>query len=88
MRSLGVCILLSGLSQAVQLYLHPPSLLPSIISPEHATLVLSRHLGLDLFDSAGDYGGVPDEQPFVGQGESDAMLLSLDTSGVVTNGWL
>ncbi|KDQ55773.1 hypothetical protein JAAARDRAFT_208550 [Jaapia argillacea MUCL 33604] len=83
----ATCFLLLGIARAaaVQVYLSPSTagLLPSTLPPEHATLALSRHLGLELFESIGDTGDGELAlgeffQPFVGQGPRDALLLSIE----------
>ncbi|KIM76001.1 hypothetical protein PILCRDRAFT_826855 [Piloderma croceum F 1598] len=80
MRGASVCLLLAGLSQAVQVYLNPQPAVPSTLSPSHASFVLSRHLGLEFLESAGDdlHGELWNEQPFVGQGSRSGLLLTID----------
>lgn len=81
MRGVSVCLLLAGLSQAVHVYLNPCPAVPSILSPSHASFALSRHLGVEFFESAGDddvYGDQWNEQIFVGQGSRSGLLLTID----------
>lgn len=80
MRRISVCFLLAGLSQAVQVYLNPLPSLPPNLSPSHASFILSRHLGLEFFESARNevYEPFLNEQAFVGQGSRSALLLSID----------
>jgi hypothetical protein len=92
MLRLPTCLLFVGLVQAVHVYLRPPPLngAPSRLSPDHAAFEISKHLGLESFESAGsasDYGySVHDEQLFVGQGEKSGLLLSMDMNGVEEKG--
>ncbi|KAI0930019.1 hypothetical protein AcV5_006829 [Taiwanofungus camphoratus] len=81
MKGVSVCLLLTGFSQAVHIYLHPfPSLSSASLSATQAGVTLSRHLGLEYFESLGDnldlFDGVVQE-PFVGKGSSRALLLSI-----------
>ncbi|EGO00237.1 hypothetical protein SERLA73DRAFT_180710 [Serpula lacrymans var. lacrymans S7.3] len=82
MRGVFGCLLLAGLSQAAKVYLSPSVSLPSRLSPKHASLVLSHHLGLEQFESLGDntaeFGGLFNERAFVGEGERDAVFLVVD----------
>lgn len=82
MKGLFACLLLTGFAQAVQVYLSPsPQLAPSQkLSPEQASFALSRHLGLEFFETAGDrdlFDG-DSEQKFVAQGSSNALLLIMN----------
>lgn len=81
MKGVSVCLLLTGFSQAVHIYLHPfPSLSSASLSATQAGATLSHHLGLEYFESLGDnldlFDGVVQE-PFVGKGSSRALLLSI-----------
>ncbi|KAF7981901.1 hypothetical protein HWV62_31493 [Athelia sp. TMB] len=70
-----------GLSQAVEVYLIPAPATPASLSPSSASFALSRHLGLEFFESAPDggvHGALLHEQSFVGQGSKSALLLSID----------
>lgn len=80
MRGISVCLLFAGLSQAVQVYLSPSPNVPSSLSPSHASFALSRHLGLEFFELAGDgiHEDILNEPSFVGQGSKSALLLSVD----------
>jgi hypothetical protein len=75
-----VCLLLAGLSQAVQVYLSPQHTISSSLPPSHANFVLSRHFGLEFFESAGNsvHGDIWGEQIFVGQGPKSGLLLTID----------
>jgi len=78
--SLG--FLLSGLqlSQAINVYLYPPQpFLRSTLSPDDASSALSRHLGLESFEPLRDASTATySEENFVGQGSSNALLLTLE----------
>lgn len=80
MRGLYTCFVLVGLSQAVQVYLNPAPVTPASLSPSSASFALSRHLGLEFFESAADgvHGQLLHEQSFVGQGAKSALLLSIN----------
>jgi hypothetical protein len=80
MRGASVCLLLAGLSQAVQVYLNPQPAVPPTLSPSQASFVLSRHFGLEFLESAGDdlHGELWNEQTFVGQGSRSGLLLTID----------
>ncbi|KZP34437.1 hypothetical protein FIBSPDRAFT_718926 [Athelia psychrophila] len=80
MRGVYTCFLLVGLSQAVQVYLNPAAVTPASLSPSSASFALSRHLGLEFFESATDgvHGQLLHEQSFVGQGAKSALLLSIN----------
>jgi hypothetical protein len=77
-----VCLVLAGISQAVQVYLKPEPALPRDMTPGHASFALSRHLGVDFFESWGTNdklaGGWMTEESFVGGGSSNGLLLSLN----------
>lgn len=83
MRGLFTCLLLTGFAQAVQVYLSPapPLALSQRLSPKHAGFALSRHLGLEFFETAGEspelFDGVG-EQKFVAQGSNNALLLTIN----------
>jgi hypothetical protein len=64
-------------TQAVNVYLYPPqTFLRSTLAPEDASAALSRHLGLEIFETLQDNSY--NEESFVGQGPNSALLLSLD----------
>ncbi|KAJ7212957.1 hypothetical protein GGX14DRAFT_445794 [Mycena pura] len=82
-----LAVVLYGLlaAQAVDVYLSSPQIFPQTLTPEDASAVLSRQLGLEMFEamplrdsSALDYI----EDSFVGQGPSNVLLLSLDDADV------
>jgi hypothetical protein len=83
---LSLSILLSSihLSQAVNVYLNPQSsLLRPFLSPADATSELSRHLGLESFEPFRDVSREEYvEEPFVGRGQSNALLLTMDEEDV------
>ncbi|KAG6857706.1 hypothetical protein H0H87_004122 [Tephrocybe sp. NHM501043] len=66
------------LSRAVDVYLSPqPSFTSS--SLHHARAALSRHLGLDVLEPLHDASNPQDnDQPFVGKGSRNALLLTVD----------
>ncbi|KAJ7623534.1 hypothetical protein FB45DRAFT_925936 [Roridomyces roridus] len=77
-------VVLCGLHavQAVNVYLFPQStksFLRPNLAPEDASAALSHHLGLELFDTLRDGSALNyAEQPFVGQGPNNALLLTLE----------
>ncbi|EMD33726.1 hypothetical protein CERSUDRAFT_87059 [Gelatoporia subvermispora B] len=81
MKAFSVCLLLAGLSQAVQLYFNPEPYLPTKLSPGQANAALARHLGLESFERIGNdeelYSALAQQEPFVGRGHENALLLSL-----------
>lgn len=84
MRGAYVSLLLAGLSQAVQVYLNPSPQVSETLPPSQASFVLSRHLGLDYFESAGDaiHGDFLNEHSFVGQGAKNGLLLTMSEEDV------
>jgi hypothetical protein len=79
MRALSACILFAGLAQAIQVYLHPLPPVPQTLLPEHANVVISHHLGVELFESWGDYADFySGEESFVGEGTRNGILLTID----------
>ncbi|KZT10884.1 uncharacterized protein LAESUDRAFT_672451 [Laetiporus sulphureus 93-53] len=86
MKGLSICLLLAGVSQAVRVYLNPPVSLPSQLSAQQAGAALSRHLGLDYYESLDDwelFAGSSKQEAFVGQGPGSALLLSIDEEDAV-----
>ncbi|KAI0823440.1 hypothetical protein BC628DRAFT_1340224 [Trametes gibbosa] len=75
MKGLFVSVLLAGLCQAVNVYLHPAPNVPSRLSLNEAGAVLSRHLNLERFEDATAYPG--EQELLVGQGPSTGVLLIL-----------
>jgi hypothetical protein len=68
-------------TQAIDVYLNPQSpFLRSALSPADASAELSRHLGLEFFESFRDDNSreVYAEEAFVGRGQSNALLLTID----------
>jgi len=79
--ALSLTLLLSGLqlTQAINVYLNPPqTYLGSTLSPKDASFALSRHLGLEFFEFQDASGAGYGEESFVGQGLSNALLLTMD----------
>ncbi|KAF9818108.1 hypothetical protein IEO21_02950 [Rhodonia placenta] len=75
-----VCLLLTGLSQAVRVYLTPNPSVPAELSASQAGAVLARHLGLDYYEPLEDaesYAAVAQQEAFVGRGSGSALLLSI-----------
>jgi len=84
MHRISVCLLLAGLSltHAAIIYLNPAPVLPPRLSPGHASFALSRHLGLEYFESLGTNdepsASWMNEGSFVGQGSSNGLLLCIN----------
>lgn len=82
---LSACLLLACIvqaSEAFHVYFSPPRTYPSsILSPVDASVALSRHLGLEVFEPLKDTSELShDEEHFVGQGGRNAVLVILDES--------
>lgn len=76
----ALSIILAGLHlfqkvQAVHVYLNPQS--EAQVSPQHASFALSRHLGLEFFESLGGNYAYQEEN-FVGKGSKNGLLLAID----------
>ena len=83
-RLLSFSLILS-LSQALNVYLSPQSSSPPpSLSPTDAASELSRHLGLEYFEPFPDVSleQYYVEEPFVGRGHSNALLLTMDEEDV------
>ncbi|KAF9218793.1 hypothetical protein BS17DRAFT_741732 [Gyrodon lividus] len=81
MRGFLTSLLFFGLSQATNVYLNPPELFPSRLSPQQANLVLAAHLGLEQFEAVSQAGRLNNlfrERDFVGQGDQSALMLLID----------
>lgn len=81
--SVSLCLLLSAtvhVSQAINVYLSPSaSYQRTILSPDDASAALSRHLGMEMFETLRDTSGNSyQEETFVGQGETSALILILN----------
>ncbi|GBE80485.1 Uncharacterized endoplasmic reticulum membrane protein [Sparassis crispa] len=76
MRGSLVCLLLAGFAQAVEVYLHPVEDLPSRLSASQAGTALSRHLGLEYFESV-DANELDRQESFVGKGVWSALLITV-----------
>lgn len=76
-----------GIARAVNVYLSPASeSFQSTLSPEDATRVLSRHLGLDAFEPFRDAAeSAHNEEYFVGQGPKNALVVTVDETDVAGN---
>ena len=75
MKGLLVSLLLTGLCQAVKVYLHPSPDVPSQLSLKHAGAVLSKHLNLERFEDVNAYPG--EQDLLVGEGPKTGLLLTL-----------
>ncbi|KAI8993964.1 hypothetical protein BD414DRAFT_480967 [Trametes punicea] len=76
MKGLLVSLLLTGLCQAVKVYLHPTlSGIPAHLTLSQAGAVLSRHLNLDRFEDVSAYPG--EQELVVGEGPKTGLLLTL-----------
>ncbi|KAI0335087.1 hypothetical protein GY45DRAFT_1241531 [Cubamyces sp. BRFM 1775] len=75
MKGLLVSLLLTGLCQAVKVYLHPSPDVPSQLNLKHAGAVLSKHLNLERFEDANAYPG--EQDILVGEGPKTGLLLTL-----------
>lgn len=64
------------------MYLSPPRThLKSAMSPEHASAALSRHLGLEAFESFHEVSHLAfDDTHFIGQGEKNAIVVTAEES--------
>ncbi|RDB25224.1 hypothetical protein Hypma_007924 [Hypsizygus marmoreus] len=76
----GLLLSILQFSQAINVYLNPhSSFLRSSLSPNDASSTLSRHLGLELFEPLRDASNAEyNVESFVGQGPSNALLLTMD----------
>jgi hypothetical protein len=80
--SLGL-LFSASLSQAVKVYLSPSSsFVGSSLSPADASAALSRHLGLEQFESQLDVSNLGHEEWFVGQGFKNVLLITMEESDV------
>ena len=75
MKGLLVPLLLSGLCQAVRVYLHPAPTFPPRLSAPHAGAALSSHLNLERFEDAVPYAA--EQELFVGSGSGTGLLLTI-----------
>ncbi|ETW80696.1 hypothetical protein HETIRDRAFT_61776 [Heterobasidion irregulare TC 32-1] len=78
MRGLALCLFFAGLSRAADVYLNPPSSLPSRLSPSHASSAISHHLGLEEFEPFQGNEQFAAGTSFVGQGPKNGLLISID----------
>lgn len=81
---LSLCLILATVLniQAVNVYFSPPHAhLESTVSPDYASAVLSRHLGLEVFEPFHDLAHLGfDDNHFIGQGERNAMVVTMEES--------
>ncbi|KAL1945940.1 hypothetical protein VTO73DRAFT_1942 [Trametes versicolor] len=75
MKGLLVSLLLTGLCQAVNVYLHPEPNVHSHLSLKQAGVVLSTHLNLERFEDATAYPG--EQELLVGGGSTTGLLLTV-----------
>ncbi|OJT11684.1 hypothetical protein TRAPUB_11789 [Trametes pubescens] len=75
MKGLLVSLLLTGLCQAVNVYLHPEPKVHSHLSSKQAGVVLSTHLNLERFEDATAYPG--EQELLVGGGSTTGLLLTV-----------
>ncbi|KAF9010606.1 hypothetical protein BDQ17DRAFT_1397279 [Cyathus striatus] len=79
--SFGLLLAFIHISTAIDVFLYPTAYSSqSNLSPEDGSAVLSRHLGLERFEPLRDASEVDYyvEEPFVGQGSRNALLLTVD----------
>jgi hypothetical protein len=81
---LSLCLILGTIinTQAVNVYFSPTQThLRPAPSPEYASAALSRHLGLEVFEPFHDASLLAfDDTHFLGQGEKNAMVVTVDES--------
>ncbi|KAM5533199.1 hypothetical protein V8D89_013155 [Ganoderma adspersum] len=75
MKGLFIPLLLTGLCQAVRVYLHPGPRVPPHLHASTAGAALSKHLDLDRFEDAAPYFG--EQELFVGHGSGTGLLLTI-----------
>ncbi|KAI0709604.1 hypothetical protein C8T65DRAFT_575702 [Cerioporus squamosus] len=80
MKGLLIPLLLSGLCQAVRVYLHPDVHVPPRISANKAGAVLSKHLALERFEDATPFVG--EQELLFGAGLSTGVLLTISSGDV------
>ena len=73
MKGLFVSLLLSGLCQAVRVYLHPGPSLPPRLSASRAGATLASHLNLERFEDVTLFG----QELLVGAGLNTGLLLTI-----------
>ncbi|KAF8236027.1 hypothetical protein L208DRAFT_1253653 [Tricholoma matsutake] len=77
--SLSLLLSSTQLSHAINVYLNTQSsFLGPSLSPADATSELSRHLGLESFEPFPDVSQEYPQESFVGRGQSNALLLTID----------
>ncbi|RPD53206.1 hypothetical protein L227DRAFT_405198 [Lentinus tigrinus ALCF2SS1-6] len=80
MKGLLIPLLLTGLCQAVRVYLHPdPHVLPRLPASK-AGAVLSKHLALERFEDATPFVG--EQELLVGSGLNTGVLLTISSEDV------
>lgn len=78
MKGLLVSLLLTGLCQAVRVYLHPDPHVPQRLSLPKAGAALAKHLDLERFEDAAPFTG-EQEQLFGGAYSSTGLLLTVSS---------
>ncbi|KAF9567926.1 hypothetical protein CPC08DRAFT_625850 [Agrocybe pediades] len=70
----------SRLTSAIEVYLSPaPPFIQSSLSPEDASAALSRHIGLEAFESVWDTSVYTNnEEIFVGEGPKNVLIMTMD----------
>ena len=77
MKGLFVSLLLTGLCQAVRVYLHPDPHVPPRLPAAKAGAVLSKHLDLERFEDATPFIG--EQELLFGGASGVGLLLTLDS---------
>ena len=75
MKGLFIPLLLTGLCQAVRVYLHPGPHVSPRLHASTAGAALSKHLDLDRFEDAAPHFG--EQGLFVGHGSGTGLLLTI-----------
>ena len=75
MKGLFIPLLLTGLCQAVRVYLHPEPHVPHRLPASKAGAVLSKHLDLERFEDASPFAG--EQEILFGQGPSTGVLVRI-----------
>lgn len=83
MKTVSYCLLFATAARAIDVYLHPaPILRSSELAVDTANLAISRHLGLESAEPLGlngdVFGDLLVDQPFVGRGQKDGLVLTVD----------
>lgn len=83
MWTVSYCILLATAAKAIDVYLSPaPLLRSSNLAVDTANLAISHHLGFESAEPLGlnedIFGDLLTEQAFVGKGQNDGLVLTID----------